>query len=157
MGGPRVVGRGGVELHLRATSVVEPGVAALAGPVGEAPLPSGGVTLVAIAELPGRPGHAVGAAWGRADATGAVLDMTVVDPAHRGQGIGRQVVGEWCRAAVDRGAGVVAARPLDLPGTAEGVAGGGPEAFLSALGFGAVDATTWCRRVGPLGELGSLP
>lgn len=30
----RVVGRGGVELHLRATSVVEPGVAALAGPVG---------------------------------------------------------------------------------------------------------------------------
>lgn len=100
----------------------------------------------------------MGAAWGHAGTeTGAVLDMTVVDPAHHGQGIGRQVVGEWCRAASSRGAGVVAARPLDLPGTAEGVAGGGPEAFLSALGFGAVDATTWCRRVGPLGELGSLP
>lgn len=157
LGGPRVVGRGGVELHLRSTSVVEQTVADLAdladlaGLTWTAPLPAGGDTLVTIAELPGATGVAVGAAWGRAATTGAVLDQVLIDLEHRGHGIARQVVGEWCHAAAARGSGVVAARPS--------VADPGDPAdaptFLSTMGFGRIDATTWCRRVGPVGEVGS--
>jgi 2'-5' RNA ligase/GNAT superfamily N-acetyltransferase len=153
LGGPRVVGRGGVELHLRSGSVLTPAVAALTGWTWPPLLPAGGATLVASAELRGAPGEPVGAAIGRADAQGAVLDHVVVAGAHRGQGIARHVVGEWCREAVERGAGVVAARPTGH--STDGAAASDPGAFLGALGFTAIDATTWSRRVGPLGEVGS--
>jgi GNAT superfamily N-acetyltransferase len=153
LGGPRVVGRGGIELHLRSGSVLAPTVAELTGWTWPPLLPAGGATLVTTAELPGEPGVAVGAALGRADAQGAVLDHVVVVTERRGEGVARHVVGEWCRAAVERGAGVVATRPVAH--LAADPDAGDPGAFLAGLGFTPIDATTWCRRVGPLGEVGS--
>ena len=144
LGGPDVVGRGGIEVHLRSIDVVEPAVADLLVPEAAPPLPQGGSWLVTIAETPGRPGVPVGAALGRADGRGAVLERLAVTEEHRGQGVARHVVAHWCAAAVRRGAGVVSARHLDEP-------------LAVALGFTQVDVTTWCRRIGPLDGLGSPP
>lgn len=182
LGGPAVVGRGGVELHLRRTSVVEPDVAELAlrddptptgggidaGSVVEASaLPVGGATSVTIAELPGAPGRAVGAAFGRADPLGAVLDHVVVATDQRGLGIARQVVQDWCAGALARGAGVVVWRPGAMDAlrprwaSDQGVSSSAalpPDDVAElavAMGFRQVDPTTWCRRIGPVGELGS--
>lgn len=154
LGGPRVVGRGGVELHLRAVALVEPGVAALASTPWAPPLPAGGSTLVVVAERPGRPGSAVGAAWGRADGCGAVLDGVAVAGEERRQGIARRVVEEWCHAAARRGAGGVELRPQAGPATPPVV---DAEAMAAALGFTPLDAVSWWRRVGPVSGLGSTP
>ena len=152
LGGPDVVGRGGVELHLRPIRVVEPAVAELvgAGSAGEAgdrpwapPLPSGEPVLVVVAELPGTPGVPVGAAVGRAGVQGAVLDRVVVDAGHRRAGIARQVVQWWCAAAVGRGAGVVVAHRDPDDGSAA-------VSLAEALGFTPIRDDLWVRRVGPL-------
>jgi 2'-5' RNA ligase len=154
LGGPRIVGRGGVELRLRAIGTLEPSVADLVAFPSTGPLPAGADVLVATAEpADGAPGAPVAAAIGRAGSQGAVLERLVVAPARRRQGIARHVLAAWCDAAVARGAGVVATRPM--AGAGGPVGDVDPEQVLSALGFRAVDATTWCRRVGPLGELGS--
>ena len=142
LGGPDIVGRGGIEIHLRTIDVVEPAVAELLDPALEQPLPHGNPWLVSVAETPENPGVPVGAALGRADGCGAVVERLVVAESHRGQGVARHVVSHWCTAAVRRGAGVVAARHVDV-------------ALAGALGFVQVDATTWCRRVGALDGLGS--
>ncbi len=135
-------GRGGVELQLRSIDTLEPAVADLLALDLAQPLPHGDTWLVTIAETPGRPGVPVGAALGRADGRGAVLERLAVAEEHRGQGVARHVVAHWCAAAVRRGAGVVAARHVAEP-------------LAVALGFSQVDATTWCRRIGTLDGLGS--
>ncbi len=151
LGGPHVVGRGGVELHLRSIATLEPSAADLVEPERDptVALRSGGSTLVTVAEEPGRAGSAIGAVVGRADRLGAVVDHVVVDPAHRRQGVARQMVRYWCLAAARRGAAtVVAERDPDDPDRAT---------VADALGFVAADRSTWFRRVGPSGELGSAP
>lgn len=142
LGGPDIVGRGGIEVHLRSIDLVEPAVAELLDPEMAQPLPQGGTWLVTVAEAPGNPGVPIGAAFGRADRRGGVLQRLAVAEGHRGQGVARHVVAHWCTAAVRRGTGVVAARHVD-------------EALAAALGFTQIDATTWCRRVGTLDGLGS--
>jgi 2'-5' RNA ligase/GNAT superfamily N-acetyltransferase len=153
LGGPDVVGRGGVELHLRTIRTLEPAVADLAAVALPEPLPTGEPLLVVVAELPGAPGAPVGAAIGRASEEGAVLDRVAVADGVRRHGIARQVVQQWCAAAAGRGAGAVVARrdpsspPLDA-------------AVAEALGFVAVRSGLWVRQVGPpaaLSELGSPP
>lgn len=148
LGGPDVVGRGGVELHLRSIETVEPAAAELIDAGWSAPLPAGSPALVVVAELPGVPGAAVGVAVGRAGPDGAVLERVVVAAAHRRQGIARQLVTQWCRAAADRGAGVVVGARDERDAEVAAVA--------DALGFEAVQRDLWVRRVGPLPPLGAL-
>jgi GNAT superfamily N-acetyltransferase len=143
-----VVGRGGIELHLRSIETVEPAVAELIGLGWSAPLPAGSPALVVVAEPPGAPGAPVGVAVGRASADGAVLERVVVSPAHRRRGIARQLVTQWCRAATDRGAGVVVGVRDEQDAEVAAVA--------DALGFVAVQRDLWVRRVGPLPALGAL-
>lgn len=151
LGGPRIVGRGGVELALRVGTTIEPAVAVLADiDPGAVVAGEGTQVLVAVAERAGSPGVPVGVALGRVGATGAVLDHLVVPGEHRRQGIARQVLGAWCDRALDLDAPTVVARRRPLADGADG------DALAAALGFGVLDATTWCRRIGPLGELGSL-
>lgn len=151
LGGPRIVGRGGVELALRVGTTIEPAVAALAG-IDPHEVAAGERTqaLAAVAEQPGSPGVPVGVALGRVGAVGAVLDHLAVPSEHRRQGIARQVLGEWCDRALHLGAPTVVARRRPLVEPAD------QDALAAALGFRVLDATTWCRRIGPLGQLGSL-
>lgn len=148
LGGPDVVGRGGVELHLRSIETVEPAAAELIDAGWNAPLPAGSPTLVVVAELPGAPGAPVGVAVGRAGPDGAVLERVAVAAAHRREGIARQVVAQWCRAAADRGAGVVVGARDEQDDEVAAVA--------DALGFMAVQRDVWVRRIGPLPALGAL-
>jgi len=113
-GDPVVVGRGGIELVLRTTSLLEPAVAALctttdddgAAEVAErSAVPATcATTLVVTAELPGEAGVPVAAAVGRASGDGAVLQLVHVAAEHRGIGIGRQATARWCLEAARRGA-----------------------------------------------------
>lgn len=141
-GGPHVVGRGGVELHLRAISTVEPAVAALLhgddAPDDELDtdppdlvLPAGGDLLVVVAEQPGDP-TPVAVAIGSAAAAGAALERLVVEESSRGLGIGRHVLAYWCFAAARRGARLASA------------AAGDGEELLGAVGFVPV-GRRWCR------------
>lgn len=148
LGGPDVVGRGGIELHLRTIETVEPAVADLLGVDRPGPLPAGSPALVVAAEPPGAPGAPVGVAVGRADAGGAVLERVAVAASHRRQGVARQVVTQWCRAAADRGAGVVVGVRDEQDAEVAAVA--------DSLGFVAVQRELWIRRVGPLSTLGAL-
>jgi 2'-5' RNA ligase/GNAT superfamily N-acetyltransferase len=151
-GGPHVVGRGGVELHLRAISTLEPAAAVLlrgADDDGADPedgvegssdadradlvLPAGGDLLVVVAEQPGDP-TPVAVATGRAGPAGAQLEDLVVEGASRGLGIGRQVLAHWCFAAARRGAGLASAVTTSEDG----------DGLLGAAGFVRV-GRRWCR------------
>lgn len=115
-GGPVVVGRGGIELHLRTVRVVEPllepappGRAPVAEPsvAGDAPFPPDGSVhgrLVVVAERPGEPGVVVGRAVGLVGPTIARLCALEVVEAARGEGIARQVLARWCTDAARAGA-----------------------------------------------------
>ena len=136
-GPPAVVGRGGVELELRATTMVGEEAAPLCGGVIPAPDPfSDGLVVTAV--RPGaRPGEPpLGVVSGRLDAadTNAVasLGCIVVDPSERGLGIGRHLVRRWCHEAAARGAHVV----LSAVGLDPSVHG-----LLEADGFVAVGST----------------
>jgi len=107
LGGPAVVGRGGIELVLRPVSMVEPDVAALLGTdPTEPPRRPGSRPLVVVAEDPGTPGPVVGAAVGSAGNGSTTADLVSVGVAEdrRGEGIGRQLVNAWCSEAARRGA-----------------------------------------------------
>jgi 2'-5' RNA ligase len=144
-GGPHVVGRGGVELHLRAISTLEPAAAVLHGV--DAPddeldidpqdlvLPAGGELLVVVAEQPGDP-TPVAVAMGSASAAGATLAHLVVEESSRGLGIGRQVLTHWCFAAARRGARLASAGSNSEDG----------DGVLAATGFVRV-GRTWCREL----------
>lgn len=116
LGGAVVVGRGGVELSLRAVGCVEPEVAALVGidllppPVSpDSPRP-----LVVVAEADDGGRRPLGAAVGHTDAgVVAGLDHVVVVEEHRRVGIGRHLVSAWCSAAAERGAELVLATDRD--------------------------------------------
>lgn len=119
-GGPVVVGRGGVELHLRTIRTVE----ALwrAGEGDEVPqqrfLAVGGDPLVVAGELPEGPGRVVGLAVGATEArTARLVDLVVAEP-HRGLGIARHLLGWWCTGAAQRGATVALAEPRTSAATA---------------------------------------
>lgn len=153
LGGPYVVGRGGVELELRTTSTVEPAAAHLAGLAVAPPLPAGDGVLVATAEAPDEPGVPLGVGIGRVGPTGAVLDHLVVAAPQRTCGIARHVLAAFCDSASRRGAAVVLTAPAQHHDG--GAPGPDPAAVAEALGFGPLGAGLWCRRIGPLGELGS--
>ncbi|MFN7150272.1 MAG: GNAT family N-acetyltransferase, partial [Microthrixaceae bacterium] len=165
-GGPHVVGRGGVKVHLRAISVLEPAAALLLhgtgvihaqsdmelaadpsnpdvsgpDPSASAPadvvLPAGGELLVVVAEQPGDPAP-VAVAVGHASAAGAMLERLAVDESSRGLGIGRQVLTHWCFAAARRGAPLATAA-ASMSEAADGL--------LGATGFVRV-GRTWCREL----------
>lgn len=125
LGGPHVVGRGGVELHLRSIGTLEPAAATVLGTwLGpEEPLPAGGDLLVAVAELPPPQGGVVGVVFGRVAGEVATLERLHVLAPHRGMGVARQVLAQWCWCAARRGAGTALA-PV-----------GGDDGVLGALGF----------------------
>lgn len=158
LGGPRRVGRGGVELDVRVISTVEPemaetpGMAGLVGDWDGSPLPAGDELLVAVAEEPDSPGRVVGVAVGRSGSSGAVLERVVVDAGRRREGVARRLVADWCDAARGRGAGVVAA---SITSATPPVGDPDPTAVAAALGFSSIGSGVWCRRLGPSGALAS--
>ena len=113
-----VVGRGGVELELRATTLVPEEAAALLG----GPTPPGDPFVDALVVTAARPGShpcdtPLGVAVGEApampsvvtaggDSHVAVVHGVVVEHTERGQGIGRHLLRRWCHEAVRRGAHV---------------------------------------------------
>lgn len=139
LGGPVVVGRGGIETVLRVAGMVEDDVAMLCAvpPLGPVALPGGPAPLVVVAEGVGRGGvpvaavvgPVIGAAVGSAAPGGvASLDRLFVQPGRRGEGVGRHLLAAWCSAAADRGASLVVAQDDDLAGD---------DAFLVRHGFSA--------------------
>jgi 2'-5' RNA ligase len=127
LGGPALVGRGGLEVVLRTAGMVEEPVAALVGTDARSPLPGPGrpLPLAVVAERPGSPSSVTGAAVGTGSAGGtARLDAVVVDEGERGVGVGAQLLAAWCSAAAAQGAEVVVA-PAD-------------DGFLARHGFVAV-------------------
>ncbi|MFZ4516869.1 MAG: GNAT family N-acetyltransferase [Microthrixaceae bacterium] len=147
LGGPAVVGRGGLELALRAGSVVTPEVADLLGRPrpAEVAVPDPGVRPLVVGarrrDGSAADGDLVGAAVGEllgppdgVTLRGPVARLVhlVVEPSERGLGVGAQVLGRWCSAAAELGAGLVLADPDD--GAGEAAAGGAVE-FLERHGF----------------------
>ncbi len=119
-------------------------------------MPAGDPLLVAVAELPDRQERPVGVAVGRAGPVGAVLEQLVVASDHRRMGVANHVTRHWCLGAARRGAAVVATSPrsmLDAPSAA--MTEQDAATVARSLGFVALDRDTWCRRVAPLGGLGS--
>lgn len=116
LGGPTVVGRGGVELHLRALGMLDDAVGALCGmptstPATVAGTPRPLVVSAAAALVPDAPlGAAVGT---RPTGPAAVLDRVVVCEGHRGMGIGAQLLAAWCAEAAAAGADLVVAERHD--------------------------------------------
>jgi GNAT superfamily N-acetyltransferase len=92
-GGPVVVGRGGIEVHLRTVGTDEP------------------ERVQVLAELAGAPGAVIARADGSVGAGLARLATLEVAEEHRGLGIARQVLARWCTDAARRGATVAIAEP----------------------------------------------
>ena len=113
-GQPAVVGRGGVELELRATTLVPEEAAALI----DGTTPPGDPFVDALVVTAARPGShpsdaPLGVAMGEtpaATAAGrrgghvAVVHGVVVERTERGLGIGRHLLRRWCHEAARRGA-----------------------------------------------------
>lgn len=136
-GGPALSGHGGIELSLRAVTMVEPQVAALLGVGVTAPrVVPGPVPVVLVAEAPGVPGRVIAAASGLlpVGATVAVLEHIAVAPEHRRLGIGGRVLARWCRHVAQQGAVQVTATLTD--DESDGLAGD----LLSSEGF---EPGTW--------------
>jgi ribosomal protein S18 acetylase RimI-like enzyme len=104
---PAIVGRGGIELELGLSRLVDPQVAAFERDAwGEeippvAPATGGGriagrMPLVVVAR---RRGEVVGLARGWTDDERATLEAVVVDPSHRRQGVGRHLLAAFDHAA----------------------------------------------------------
>lgn len=142
LGGPVVVGRGGVELHLRTTRFAEP----LSGADGVPHVPDTGCAepLVVLAEPPRSPGEVVALVAGAVEGSVATLAAVEVAEPHRRIGVGRAVLARWCSEAATLGAGTV---------LVEGVAAGPPELaeLLAASGFSAVGDLHLRRLRGPTG------
>lgn len=140
-GGPVVVGRGGVELHLRTITIAEErdpdGVRV--DPVDD---PHPGRRLVVVAEPPGAPGRIIGRAHGRIGASTARLDRLEVLPHERGVGVARHVVARWCTDAASVGVDVVVADGLPPDVTAA----------LGVLGFTVIGELAVRRLTGPAGR-----
>lgn len=119
LGGPVVVGRGGVELRLRVVDVVEPAVAERLGvpPLGipeQGPFGSSGDPVVVVAEdLRAGGAEAFEPLGVAAGASGrvAVLERLVVAQGRRGHGVGAHLLAAWTSAVVERGAEVLVADP----------------------------------------------
>lgn len=153
-GAPTVVGRGGIELHLRATSLVPEGLDELLGDSGRPPIVAQGERLVVAATAPGTAavqppvGVAIGEVLGAGapdpsvESGGAVaqLHAVVVDPEQRRLGIGRQVLRRWCHESALRGARVVVYHG-DVTWLPEGEGRVELEDLLTAEGFVAVGST----------------
>lgn len=113
--GPEVVvGRGGVELVLRAASVIDPAVFE-AGLLDEhvradSPDRPGGLLCV-TAELVGSTGVPVGVAVGRVMGEGAELTAVVVVGDHRGSGIGSRLLAHWTHRANTSGVSLIWSGP----------------------------------------------
>lgn len=136
LGPPVVVGRGGVELVLRRTRVVE---ALGEGTEGEelvSTAPPRGA-LVVVAERAGEPGAVVARAIGRVEGDLAALARVEVAPAQRGQGISAQVLHRWCADAGSAGARLAVA---EVPDAADA-------GLLERFGFG-VSGAIAVRRLG---------
>lgn len=120
-----VVGRGGVELELRCTTMIDETAVELLGGEGPVVDPFGSDLVVVATEPRSLPdaaplGLAVGRLTGTALAGTALastaqagtdrvahLRTVTVDGSARRQGIGRQLLRRWCHEAAARGAGVV--------------------------------------------------
>jgi 2'-5' RNA ligase len=126
LGPRRIVGRGGIELELTTSRVVDPEVAAFVARL--VPAESGlvdvpGTALVVAAR---HDGGVVGVAWGRVGGSLAWFDGLVVDPDHRRTGIGSHVLAAFGDDVARRGASsIVAARRFD----------GGVRELLEARGW----------------------
>ena len=102
LGGPAVVGRGGIEVVLRTVGMVDEAVGALCGIEPRGPLPGPGepTPVVVVAESTDAVGVPIGAAVGATDGGPvATLDAVVVDEDHRGSGVGAHLLAAWCSAA----------------------------------------------------------
>ncbi len=107
LGGPLVVGRGGVELVLRTVSMVEPAAADLLGVTATVPGAAGRAQhIVVVAEQPDEPDRVLGVAAGRLPPGASVveLDRVSVVADRRREGIAGQVLRAWVSAAATRGA-----------------------------------------------------
>jgi len=143
-GGPTVVGRGGVEVHLRTIRTVEPLCCAHPdeGESLQVPeRPTEGDPLVVAAELPDVPGRVVGLAIGSTQAaTARLTDLVVAEP-HRGIGLARHLLAWWCTGSAQRGATVAVAEPAPSGGAAA----------LGALGWTALGDLAVRRLPSPPG------
>ncbi|GAC1535578.1 MAG: hypothetical protein NVS3B12_17690 [Acidimicrobiales bacterium] len=107
LGGPRIVGRGGLELEITRAARLDPEAAEMFAQAwasdrlsGHGPLPP----AVPFAVAARREGAVVGVANGTAEDGGELwLERLVVDPAARTQGVGRALLAEVGRIGVDRG------------------------------------------------------
>lgn len=156
-GGPAVVGRGGLELALRATSVVAPEVAELLGPASR---PDPGAADPAVRPLvvtarrrdgTAADGDLAGAAVGEvvgpagppasarrpAGITVARLGGLTVAPEERGLGVGAHLLARWCAAAAALGADLALASAGGEDGDPGRTAAGADDAraFLERHGF----------------------
>lgn len=141
-GGPAVVGRGGLELAMRAGTVLGPEVAGLLG----LPAPHG-VPVVDPSVRPvvvtahrrdgtaadgGLAGAAFGEVVGAATPAVARLVRLTVTPSERGLGVGAHVLARWCATAAGLGAPLAVAVPGGTEGAGDGDDG---RAFLERHGF----------------------
>jgi 2'-5' RNA ligase/GNAT superfamily N-acetyltransferase len=122
LGPPAVVGRGGLELALSATLLVDPEAAAATGVAPPRPGAGGRPLVVTGRRRDGVAGVATG--WTR-DGTAHLTAVAVV-PAARGEGVGRHLVAAWRAAATGRGSTV-------LDASAAAAAGDDVRAFLAAV------------------------
>lgn len=128
-GPPVVVGRGGVELVIRTTSVFD------AAPWEDGEFPPGidaahGQALCVTAERADVIGRPIGGAMGQVRDRYAELHWLRVSHEHRGMGVGRHVLGHWIHGANVAGADVVLFETTDADA-------GCPELvdFLAGAGF----------------------
>jgi 2'-5' RNA ligase/predicted GNAT family acetyltransferase len=103
LGGPHIVGRGGLPVELATGQVLDPDAASLLGAGRAGHLDPAGRTrrAEAVVVTARREGAVVGVATAMADDE-LWLERIVVDPAVRGQGVGRHLLAEVERIGADR-------------------------------------------------------
>ena len=130
-----VVGRGGLELELSVTEGLSPEAAAFSA--RERPASIGGDAGGRVRDLAmtaRREGTVVGTAVGWTGGRGAFISELVVAGAHRGEGIGSQLVAAFLSEAATRGCRVCRVRTE---------AGGPQETFWRARGWGQEARFDW--------------
>lgn len=128
-----VVGRGGVELVIHSSSIVEPEVASLLGTTPDH-LASTKQVLCVTAEAPRKVGQPVGVVFGEISPDGAQIAELTVKRDSRGMGIARQLLSHWCHLAATSGAALTWANDCE-----------GAE-VLGATGFSRV-GDLWIREL----------